>query len=628
MKKILLYAVVAILTGSCSLLQQPYQKRKIIKSAIDLVNMDGDLIRVSIKPAPIKEDVATFYIPETVPGTYSDDNYGRFVDSLSAFTAYGGRLETSRTSENTWTIQNAKKLALLNYYVNDTYDVEASHDIFSPAGTNFEKDTQFMLNLHGILGYFKNQEELPYYLDVHRPKKLQASTSLPRFQDSLYLKYEFISTESDTIDTFKADRYFDIIDNPIMYSSGNSVTWDIDSIQVGLSVYSPTNLVRAKDLQPNIERMMRAQKNYLGDFNTTKKYNILLYLANGTDEDATSFGALEHHTSTVTVLPEGMPTAQMDAALLDIVSHEFFHIVTPLNLHSTQIHKFKYNDPEMSKHLWMYEGVTEYFAQHFQVQQGLITPAEFYNVILNKIQFASAYNDAMSFTEMSERVLEEPYSDNYGNVYEKGALIGMCLDILIREHSNGEKGILDLMKELTSQYGPNRPFEDGSLIPQITKYTSPEVGRFFEKHVIGTIPIQYKDFFEVVGLEYNSEYSDTGFFLDGKQPYINATEKGVIYIMPIQLHTFFEEIGIQGDDQLISINGTAYNLDNAAQMINASNTWEIGAPVTFVIERDGQEMILEGKITQPKLRRPSITEIKTDEESPAVQLRNKWLKGS
>jgi predicted metalloprotease with PDZ domain len=46
--------------------------------------------------------------------------------------------------------------------------------------------------------------------------------------------------------------------------------------------------------------------------------------------------------------------------MMDVVSHEFFHIVTH-HIHSKEIQDFDYNDPKMS-HLWMYEGVTEYFA--------------------------------------------------------------------------------------------------------------------------------------------------------------------------------------------------------------------------------------------------------------------------
>ena len=64
----------------------------------------------------------------------------------------------------------------------------------------------------------------------------------------------------------------------------------------------------------------------------------------------------------------------------------------------------------------MYEGITEYFAQHFQVQQGLVTNTEFYSTIVNKIANSKSYDDALSFTKMSQHILEEPYASNYGNV--------------------------------------------------------------------------------------------------------------------------------------------------------------------------------------------------------------------
>ena len=49
---------------------------------------------------------------------------------------------------------------------------------------------------------------------------------------------------------------------------------------------------------------MLAQKNFLGDINGTKQYTILLYLSQLSATDATGFGALEHHSSTVVVFPE------------------------------------------------------------------------------------------------------------------------------------------------------------------------------------------------------------------------------------------------------------------------------------------------------------------------------------
>ena len=81
----------------------------------------------------------------------------------------------------------------------------------------------------------------------------------------------------------------------------------------------------------------------------------------------------------------------MDPKLLgqnvrDFAAHEFFHIITPLSIHSEEIGNFDYSDPKMSKHLWLYEGVTEYFAGHVQVRQGLMKLDDYIDVIHGKIE--------------------------------------------------------------------------------------------------------------------------------------------------------------------------------------------------------------------------------------------------
>lgn len=633
MKKILYLLIIILSVCSCDILKEAVTKPPVlrkgnfVKGAIDLVAVVDDKIKVQITPAPINSNEAIFYIPETVPGTYSDDDYGIFIDSLRAYTASRSELKVKRLTDNSWQIENAKNLEYINYYVNDTYDIESTHKVFSPAGTNILDGEQFMLNLHAVLGYFEGQEEYPFYLDINRPETLEATTSLPRYDDPLFVSQDF--SGSGVIDTYKGDRYFNIIDNPIMYNNPNKEIFDIEGITIELSVYSPTGLVKASELRPNVERMMAAQKKYLGDFNATDRYSILLYLTTSEENDAQGYGALEHHNSTVVVLPEGMPQEAMDKAIIDVVAHEFFHIVTPLNLHSTQIHKFKYNNPEMSKHLWMYEGVTEYFAQHFQVQQGLISPAEFYAAIVSKISNAKTYEDSMSFTKMSENILEEPYASNYGNVYEKGALIGMCLDILIRSKSNGEKGLLNLMKKLTEQYGPNRPFEDTNLIREIEDLTYPEVGTFFKDHVIGTIPINYSAFFDLVGLEYSTQLVNTGYFLDGQFPYINGNPNdSTIYILPGEMHSFFRNLGIEGGDVIKSVNRKEYNLTNAYSLIEESNNWRVGDAIEFVVLRDGIPLTLAGKIVQPQIKKASIIELQYFTDSKELETRRSWLKGS
>ncbi|GGG40605.1 peptidase M61 [Dokdonia pacifica] len=631
MKKIFFYAFIGAFLISCGSTQNlNVSKNTTVQVAIDIANVVEDKVSVRIQPGTITTDQVTFYVPETVPGTYSDDDYGNYIENVEVFSKTGSQLKVEKTSSNTWQIDNAINLGYIQYQVNDTYDIEAEHDIFSPSGTNFKENEQFMLNLHGLVGYIQNQEEYTYNIDINRPTEIEPTTSLSKQNVPEYTQATFEKPQQ--IDSYLATRYFEVIDNPIMYNAPNKEVFDIQGITIEVSVYSPNDVVKASNLRPNIEKMMKAQKTYLGAMNTTDRYSILLYLSTVGPEDAQGFGALEHHKSTVVVLPEMLPQEAMDAAIIDVVAHEFFHIVTPLNLHSTEIHKFRYNDPKMSQHLWMYEGITEYFAQHFQVHQGLVNNAEFYNTIVTKITNSKSYNDSLSFTKMSQNILDEPYASNYGNVYEKGALIGMCLDILMRENSKGERGLLSLMKELTDRYGPNRPFEDAAIIPQITEMTYPAIGDFFEKHVIGTVPINYSAFFDKVGLEYNTELAPTGYFIDmaTNTPYIDGSQAdNTIFIRKgIELHSFFKDIGLQGGDILKKINGTSYDLSNIYALISQSTTWKEGENISFIVDRDGQEIILEGEITKAQINKASIIELQYFVEGPELRLRQSWLKGS
>ncbi|MGV2480957.1 UNVERIFIED_CONTAM: peptidase M61, partial [Salmonella enterica subsp. enterica serovar Weltevreden] len=84
------------------------------------------------------------------------------------------------------------------------------------------------------------------------------------------------------------------------------------------------------------------------------------------------------------------------------------------------------------------------------------------------------YNDTVPFTVMSKYVLDK-YKKQYNNVYEKGAVIGMCLDIMLRYYSKGTYGTQDLMKDLAKKYGKNKSFKDDELFDDIEKLTFKEV---------------------------------------------------------------------------------------------------------------------------------------------------------
>lgn len=597
-----------------------------IETSIDLTKVTEDKAPVTINPGRFTTETVTYRLPKVVQGTYSVSDFGKYIDDLKAYDYSGNELTVEKADTNTWTISNAKELDYITYYVNDTFDVETSGGIggdtpFSPAGTNIEDDN-YVLNLHGFIGYFDSLKNAQYKLDVTAPADFKRTSAIQEVESKT-------SADGKTVTTsYFAPRYFDITDNPMFYGNLDVEEFQVGDIKIVLSVYSPNKTHTAKSLRANIEKMMQAQKTYLGDINSTPRYDIYVYLSEGTAESPKGFGALEHHTSTVVVMPEAIPASALDESMTDIVSHEFFHIVTPLSVHSEDVHYFDYNNPTFSKHLWMYEGVTEYFATLFQVDQGLVSEEDFYKKIMGKIGTAKGMNDSMSFTEMSENVLEEPYASQYYNVYQKGALIGMCVDILIREGSNGNRGILSLMKELSMKYGKNKPFDDDKILDEIVAMTYPSVGEFFETHVVGTTPIDYNKFFEKVGLEVSEGKVTTTYIQAGGGLIVAPDQgRGVIYFNNnVTDNSFWVEQGVKPNDVIKSIDGTAVTMQTANEIFQKVFMWKPGTDVEVVLDRDDEEIVIKTTLTQAYTTGKGLMP-KEDATAEQIALREAWLKG-
>lgn len=583
-----------------------------VRADIDLVNVVNDRVQVTVTLPPVKQDKITYFIPKTVPGTYSEDDFGKYIDDLKATDSKGNPLVVEKNDVNSWTIVGADKLGKITYLVNDTYDIEGKHDIFSPVGSNISAGRNFVLNTQAFVGYCKEFMETPYELTVMHPAGLWGATSM---------------TDEDTsldADRFNVSRYAELVENPIMYAKPDYTTFKVQGMEILLAVYSPNGLVTAQALTEDLKTVMTAQKAFLGDFNSTKKYSILLYLSTMKTEDAQGFGALEHPTCTTVVMPEMIGTATLSAQLKDVVSHEFFHIVTPLTIHSKEIHYFDFNAPKMSQHLWMYEGVTEYFANLFQVNQNLISEQDFLDRMSEKIAHAAQMNDKMPFTKMSANVLEKPYKDQYLNVYEKGALIGMCLDIIIREKSGGQRGVLDMMRKLSNQYGMHKPFDDAGLFAEIRRITYPEVGDFLDKYVAGETPIPYADYFAKMGVTKGIyKKKGTPFLKDMQTPYVGVNPQSEIYFLPGMENAFMAALGIKGEDVLLEINGTAYDVSKIYDLLISSTDWKEGDPVTVKIRRGSEEKVLSGKIVMPFTEEKGYNP--SDDSKKA--LRDAWLHG-
>lgn len=615
-----LFAILSIIfLASCSSSRISIDKRNLIDVSINLNNVIDDKVQVEVTPKKITENTIIYKIPAIVPGTYRISNYGKFISNFKAYDYNGNELGVQKLDTNSWYVDNAKNLDRISYWVDDTFDSDQEHNIYPMGGTNIEKDKNFFLNLPGFIGYFKGKGEVPYQINVTHPAHLYESSSLINKN----------TTKTDnTKDVFLASRYDEISDNPIMYAPLNNVSFNISGIEVNLAVYSPNNIHAAQDMEEGLKKMVKAQTNFLRGFKTTNEYNILLYLFDPKIYSWNSFGALEHLSSTTVVYPESYTKEKLLEDLINrVVAHEFFHIVTPLSVHSEEIHSFDFSKPNMSKHLWMYEGLTEYFAILFQVNQDLITEEKFINLIDKKIQTSlRRYNDTLSFTNMSKNILEPKYTKNYANVYSKGALIGMSLDILLREESNGQYGVRNMMLDLSKKYGREKAFKDDEIIPEIIKMTYPSVGEFFINHVQGNIPINYETVLNKVGLVKKIENVDTRYFIDNSNYAVFSTnKKGELFFK--RTNSGLVALGVKKGDIIKKINNDEITSENATDIIIKTFDWKPGDNISIEIVRDGKILKFEGTAINAQVEEKRFVVEDLPADNPKTKLRSAWLKG-
>ena len=552
--------------------------------SVNLASLQNDLLSVELLVPKLTEQTATFYMPRMVPGTYHVYDFGRWIKEFKAFDAAGKEMPVNHPDADTWTIADAPKLKRITYRVEDTFDSDSVNTVFEPAGSNFETDSNFALNTHCLFGYFAGHKAQPFEINIKHPDIFYGATPL---EDA---------NPSAQADQFNTESYMELTDSPIMYSRPDTTTLKVGSAKILVSVFSHGSGKYSAGIAGKVSDVLNAAKTYLGGDLPIKKYAFIIYLFDHQPKSNSS-GALEHSYSSFYYLPQsgGDGLGQM---VRDVAAHEFYHIITPLTIHAEEIGDFDYQKPTMSEHLWLYEGVTEYTAHYVQMREGVTNMEVFLKEMAQKAQVSRQYfNDTLPFTKMSKLVLTPKYEAQYTNVYQKGALIGLCLDVKLRALSGGKTGLQTLIDELSKKYGKKRSFKDADLFNEIERLTYPEIGAFLRTYVGGTSPLPLEEIFSLAGYKFYTGKKVRDFTLGG----INLNVSGGRFVIAglADENALGKQLGYKLGDRIISINGNDLMAQNYEQVVGGwKKTAKEGDRLKVVVERTKKN----GKVKTKKLR--------------------------
>lgn len=549
--------------------------------SIDLTNVKKDQLEVQVTVPKWNRNTLTYYLPKIVPGTYANYDYGRYVSEFKAFDTKGKELTIKKVGENGYAIKPANNLAKITYWVDDTWDspeIEGEY-IFEPAGSSFKENQLFALNTHCLLGYFEGFEKSTLKLEIQKPKGFYGATSLKN-----------IAPVTSNKDVFQIKNYHELVDSPLMYSEPDTVQFTVANTEILISVFTPNKVINAEQVAQKIKPLLELQKNYLGGTLPVDKYAYLIVLSDHLKNG--SYGALEHAQSSFYYLPEGN-IQTLGQTIADVSAHEFFHVLTPLNIHSEEIGNFNFQQPKMSQHLWMYEGLTEYAAHHAQLKadQNL---TRFLRTLKDKWETMNLqFDNTIPFTEMSKHVLDK-YKSEYSNVYQKGAILGFGLDLSLRKGSQGKYGTQNLLNDLSSIYGKNQSFKDNELFPQLVKISQePKIKTFIDAYIKGNETIPLNEWLNWIGYELktreikNSKRS-LGFDFQGLN--VNSSTHRLFINSGVSIDEFGHSMGLMPKDELLKVNNMPLDMENFSNSVGAfMSSVQVGQIIELQIARPNKE---------------------------------------
>ena len=561
-----------------------YAQDKYIYAA-DLKNIVDDKVQIQLITPAIKENEVTFSFPRVIPGSYSEKNYGKFIDEFEAFDKEGKPLKVKKVNKNQYSIKDAVRLNRISYKVNDTWDTPDKDFIFQPGGSNIESGKNVIMNNHAFYGYFEGYNTLPFEIRVTKPAAMYASTHLQ------------VDRKSPEEDVLTAKNYVYLADNPVFYCSPDTTSFVAGKSRINISVYSASAKVKSSQVSGYLQPMASALQQFFNGL-PVDSYQFLFYFEDPAialadkEKGGGGYGALEHNYSSLYFLPEIAFEPRLKSMVNEVSSHEFLHILTPFNLHSGLIENFDFVNPKMSRHLWLYEGVTEYFSNLVQVQGGLITEKDFFKNMRDKINEADKFGD-FSMTAMSERVLEDRYQKKYSSVYNRGALIGLMLDIFIREKTNHDKDLKKVIMDLSQKYGAGKPFKDDAFLAEFVQASHPDVQSFIDNFINGEQPLPFSQYFGTLGYEY-SPAKRIDVYYAGKMGLKYDEENKAIAFADVDKRNAF---GLEDGDLFLAVEDIAVTEDNIDEIwekyFQHNSTF---TSLTVKVKRKSQEKVLNGSL--------------------------------
>ncbi len=527
---------------------------------LEIDEQDWDSYHIRMTAENVDQARLIYAMPAWRPGAYIRKDFGQFVQNFQAWGESGQPLKIVKLNRNEWDVENEN-----SSLVRIEYDIDERAARFMGP----QLDSSFAL-VDGAMNfmYLKGHEHLPVLLSVRVPHGWKLATALPPLQSTF---------------EFTADNYHHLIDSPLFMSQFQEYYFTCNERPV-YTIISGTLPFDINEFLVKIKRIVSYDHDFFGGL-PFEKYYFLFHITG----DGLSGGGLEHRSSSVITFSES--TNMQTAA--NIIAHEFFHVWNVKRIYPSVLSPFDYSQEARTKSLWFTEGVTSYYADLTLVRTHIWTDGEFLKHQEELIEHLEENADR-SVTSVEKASLDAWENGYHGagiSYYIKGHLIGLLLDLSMREFTENQSSLDRLMRFMDQWFGEkNVGFEEDDLLRATNALTHRDFTDFFNRYVSGTVDLPYSDILAYAGIKADitsSAVPDVGLIKIS-----NARNK----IIVLDEAGPMARAGLKRGDLLISIDEKTISSNRELQEI--VNSLKIGTEVKIGGEREGIALILTATVGQ------------------------------
>jgi predicted metalloprotease with PDZ domain len=561
---------------------------------VTLQNPEKHLVQVELE-VPAGRSERELQLP-VWNALYQVRDFSQYMNWIRAEAPNGRTLLLAELNKSRWKISGAENGARVQY--------ELYADNPGPYGAQLNSQHAFF-NLAEILCYIEGEQGTADEVEFRSiPSPWKIATPLNQHGN-----------------TFVAKNYDEMVDSPVEISAFQENDFDGQCGKYRVVVDAADSAAILTKIVPPIQRIVSTETEWMHDC-PFHQYTFVYHFA-----DAPGDGGMEHSFGTAITLPTSYISEDFER-FESVTAHEFFHLWNVKRIRPQSLEPIDYTKENYTPALWFSEGVDSTVAGYIEVRAGLLDEQGYLEHVGREI--TELQNRPAHLAQSAEQSSIDAWLEKYPyynlpersiSYYNKGELLGILLDLKMREASDDQVSLQTLFRWMNEHYAKQgKFFPDSQGVSQAAEtLTHSDFAEFFRKYVSGTEEIPWDEFFQRVGLK------TTTTVIISADPGFKATRifDQPLTVLEVEQGSGAERAGIKSGDVILEINGrpAGRSLERALAQLSP------GTPLRLRVLRGGVQRDLEWV---PATRQQQVFRL---EDMPGIteQQRSRraaWLFGS